>query len=98
MMTKADKEFIDEMVIQLDNSIRKLVDQEQMIMEKLGDERVKILNELWLEKLSYDEANEFKRSMDYWDKKLIWVWAHLKRAHTSRMKAGQAYMKFNSQL
>ncbi len=98
MMIERDKAFIDNMVLVLDASIRNLVTQEQMITEKLGEERVEELNEFWLEQLFDDEANEFKLSMDYWDKKLIWVWAHLKRVHTSRMKAGQAYMKFNSRL
>lgn len=97
-MINADKEFIQAMVRQLDTSIRKLADEEVMISEKLGQERVEELSELWFEELSYDEANEFKLSMDYWDKKLIWVWAHLKRAHATRAKAGQACMKFNSRL
>ena len=94
-MDKADKEFIEKMVRELDASIEKLVEQQKSLMNKLGEERADELSELWLEQLSAEETDEFKRSMDYWDKKLIWVWAHLQRAHRYRAEAGQAYMKLN---
>ncbi len=94
-MNKADKAFIEEMVRELDCSIKKWVELEKRLTLKLGKERTEELSELWLNELVDEEADEFKRSMDYLDKKLIWVWANLQRTHRYRAEAGQTYMKLN---
>jgi len=79
-MDKADKEFIENMVRELDASIEKLVKQEKSLMAKLGEERTEELSELWLEQLSAEEADELKRGLDYLDKKLIWTLKQGKQA------------------
>ncbi len=93
-----DEEFLQGMVQQLDETIRKLVLEEEALCYKLGDERVQELLEFWQQKLSFEEEIEFKRTLDYWEKILIRNWAHTKRAHMARSDVGKAFMKLNSRL
>ncbi|NOT84129.1 MAG: hypothetical protein HOP02_04945 [Methylococcaceae bacterium] len=97
-MRPDDVEFMGDMVVQLDATIQKLVEEELVLIDKLGDVRVEELKEYWDLTLAPDEEMEFKRTMDYWDKILIRTWAHLKRAHNSRAEVGKTFMKLNSKL
>ncbi|MCX7087746.1 MAG: hypothetical protein NTV00_06785 [Methylococcales bacterium] len=97
-MNENDQEFLTGMVQQLDESIRKLVLEEHALCTKLGDARVQELKEFWDQTLPSNEENDFKRSLDYWDKILIRTWAHLRRAHNSRAEVGKTFMKLNSKL
>ena len=92
-MDNADIEFTYEMVKQLDQSIRKLTLDEQRISTKLGEQRSEELREYWQQELDEEDAQELKTTFDYWDKMLIFTWAHRQRVHTTRAKVGQALMK-----
>jgi len=97
-MKDQDQEFLHNMVLQLDETIRKLVIEEQELCHKLGDSRVRELKEFWNQELTLEEETDFKRTLDYWDKILIHTWANSKRSHLSRAQAGQTLMKLNSKL
>lgn len=93
-----DIEFLEGMVEQLDETIRKLVTEEHTLNHKLGSVRVQELTEFWNQELTSEEEADFRRTLDYWDKILIQTWAHLRRAHQSRAEVGQTFMKLNSKL
>ncbi len=97
-MKPDDVEFLGEMVVQLNITIRKLVVDEHELALKLGATRVKELREFWNQELTGEEDAKFKRTLDYWEKILIRTWAHLSRAHKSRAQVGQTFMKLNSKL
>ncbi|MGY6275776.1 hypothetical protein [Methylomonas sp. MgM2] len=92
-MRQEDQVFINEMVKELEDSIRNLVEEEQRLKDKLGEERVAELREYWLKQLPAEEEEAFKLGLDHNDKKLTWIWFRLKRAHKARTRAGQALMK-----
>jgi hypothetical protein len=95
-MKAEDVEFLSEMVLQLDDTIRKLVIEQQELVHKLGVARTLELKEFWDQELTADEEAAFRRTLDYWDKILIRTWAHLSRAHESRAKVGQTFMTLHS--
>ncbi|WP_262964542.1 hypothetical protein [Methylobacter psychrophilus] len=97
-MKPDDVDFLGEMVVQLDVTIRRLVREEHELALKLGSFRVQELKEFWNQELTNEEDAEFKRTLDYWEKILIRTWAHLSRAHKSRAQVGQTFMKLNSKL
>jgi hypothetical protein len=97
-MKADDVEFLADMAVQLDETIRKLVIDEQEILEKLGSARVQELKEFWNQEFTAEEDADFKRSMDYWDKTLIRIWVNSKRARQTRAQVGQTLMKLNSHL
>ena len=97
-MKADDFDFLTGMVAQLDETIKRLVIEEQELTHKLGAVRVQELKEFWNQELPTEEEAEFKRTLDYWEKMLIHNWAHLSRAHKSRVKVGQTFMKLNSKL
>lgn len=92
-MKQEDQEFIGEMIRELDETIRRLVAEEQRLVGRLGEERVAELREFWQKELPPTEEESFKLAMDHEDKKLTWIWFRLERVHHSRAKAGQALMK-----
>ena len=92
-MKPEDQEFIGEMIRELDETIRRLVAEEQRLVTRLGDERVAELREYWHKELPPAEEESFKLAMDHEDKKLTWIWFRLQRVHHSRAKAGQTLMK-----
>lgn len=92
-MKQADLDFVHEMVIRLDESIRKLTLDEERISQKIGAERIVELREYWLQEMGVEEAQEFKATFDYWDQMLIVNWARMQRVHDTRAKAGQTLMK-----
>ncbi len=92
-MDKADIEFVYGMVEQLDKTIRKLTLDEQEISTKLGEQRTEELREYWQKELDEEDAQELKTTFDYWDKMLIFTWAHRQRAHITRAKVSQTLMK-----
>jgi len=97
-MNEADQAFLRDMVKSLDETIRQLVLEEQALAAKIGAVRVEELRELWQQQLSPDEESEFKRTLDYWDKLLLYLWMRSKRAHHSRAQVGQTLMKLTSKL
>lgn len=86
-------EFIEEMVEQLEETIKKLNQEEARIMSKLDAVRIRELKAFWLQEMEEDDALEFKSTFDYWDKMMIFIWSRLRRAHSTRALAGQAIMK-----
>ncbi|MEI6068424.1 MAG: hypothetical protein WCP96_13855 [Methylococcaceae bacterium] len=97
-MRPDDVDFLGEMVVHLDVTIRRLVIEERELMVKLGAARVEELKEFWNQELTSEEDTEFKRTLDYWEKILIRTWAHLSRSRKSRAQVGQTFMKLNSKL
>jgi hypothetical protein len=97
-MNEQDQEFLHDMVLQLDETIRKLVEEEGVLCQRLGEMRVIELKEFWNQELSDEEEVEFKRTLDYWEKILIRTWAHLKRTYRARADVGKAFMMLNSKL
>jgi len=93
-----DEEFLQDMVVQLNETIRKLVVEEETLRRRIGEARVEELREFWQEKLTFEEEAEFKRTVDFWEKVLIQTWARAKRAHQSRADVGRAFMTLNSKL
>ncbi|MFI3189083.1 hypothetical protein BCS42_11620 [Crenothrix sp. D3] len=87
-----DEAFLHDMVIQLDETIRKLAIEEREITEKLGVVRVEELKEFWQQALSEEEEKFFRITLDYWDRSLIRVWAHSSRTHDTRVKVGHTLM------
>ncbi|MCK5829819.1 MAG: hypothetical protein KAH20_05910 [Methylococcales bacterium] len=92
-MKKADLDFVNEMVVQLDLSIASLIEDEKRIKEKISEDRIEELREYWLMEITEEESQELKTTFDHWDKILIRTWAHLRRSHDTRAKAGQTVMK-----
>lgn len=86
-------EFIEEMVEQLEETIKNLNLEEARIMSKLNAVRISELKAFWLQEMEEDDAFEFKSTFDYWDKMMIFIWSRLRRAHSTRALAGQAIMK-----
>lgn len=92
-MEQADQEFLHEMVLQLDETIKQLVIEEKTLCDKIGSVRVEELREFWKQDLSEDDEKIFKITLDYWDKVLIRVWARTKRVHHTRAEVGHTLMK-----
>jgi hypothetical protein len=92
-MKPDDKEFLNDMAIHLDETIKELVLEEKKLSDKIGNQRVEELNEFWNQKLSEDEEHFFRRTLDYWDKILIQLWARTKRVRRTRLEVGRTIMK-----
>jgi hypothetical protein len=92
-MKPDDKEFLNDMAIHLDETIKELVLEEKKLSDKIGNQRVEELNEFWNQKLSEDEEHFFRRTLDYWDKILIQLWARTKRVQRTRLEVGYTIMK-----
>ncbi|MFZ2725924.1 MAG: hypothetical protein WAX77_06740 [Methylococcaceae bacterium] len=96
MIKAEDQEFLKTMAQSLDETIKKLAIDEQVLIKKIGLERVEELRDLWQQQLNEQEESDLKHSLDYWDKLLIYTWASSKRAHTNRAQVGQTLMKLAS--
>ncbi|MCX7093084.1 MAG: hypothetical protein NTY50_06510 [Methylobacter sp.] len=94
-MNQQDQEFLHEMVVQLNATIRQVAAEERALVYRIGAERVAELAEFWKKELSVEEELRLKNSFDHWDKQLIRIWARLKRAHHTRAEVGQTLMKMN---
>ncbi|MDD5227658.1 MAG: hypothetical protein PHN45_04075 [Methylococcales bacterium] len=92
-MKPDDKEFLNDMITQLDETLKKLVVEEEKVTHKIGVERVEELKEFWKQDLSEDEERFFRMTLDYCDKTLISIWARTKRLRHTRAQAGQTFMK-----
>jgi len=88
-----DQVFIGEMIKELDETIHRLVAEEQRLSLRLGDERIAELREYWQKELPAGDEEAFRLAMDHDDKKMTWIWLRLKRVHQSRAQAGQALMR-----
>jgi len=95
-MNKADKEFLHDMVKQLEESIRQLAVEQARLIDKIGAVRVEELLEYWRLELSADEEMEFKKTMDHWDIQLIRLLSRSKRAQNTRAEVGRTLMKMAS--
>ncbi|CAL1239003.1 hypothetical protein [Candidatus Methylocalor cossyra] len=92
-LSNDDVQFLEQMVRQLEETIRELSEREQGLMRALGAERTAQLRELWASQLGREEELELRRSLDWRDRELLWMWARLKRARSARVEAGQAIMR-----
>ncbi len=92
-MKAEDKQFLNDMVVQLDETIKKLVVEEKEVATKIGAGRVEELKEFWVQDLTEEEERFFRMTLDYCDKTLISIWARTKRLRHTRAIAGQTFMK-----
>lgn len=86
-------EFLQQMVSQLDETIRDLAKREQSLSVVLGAERVEELQELWNQTLDREDELALHSTLDWRDKELLWVWSRQRRAHATRANAGQTMMR-----
>lgn len=86
-------EFLHEMIVQLDAIIPELESKEKAIAQALGSFRVAELKEYWDQILTPEEERELKRTLDFRDRELLWVWSRLIRAVASRAEAGKTCMR-----
>lgn len=93
-MDEFSPDFLAEMAIELDSSMRKLERREAELMATLGGARVEELRALWARALPPEDEDEMKRNMDWTDKELIWVWSRLERVREKRVLVGRRSMKF----
>lgn len=82
-----------EMAKQLDESIVQLNQREQVLMEYIGTDRVEEIRELWDRTLDPTEEDTLRRSLDWRDRELLWIWSRKRRAHSARANVGQAFMR-----
>lgn len=92
-MDDPDPAFLAEMARELEASARKLEEREAELLSQLGAERVDELAQLWAKELDPHDEEDLKRSMDWADKELIWVWARLERARARRVLVGRQTMR-----
>jgi hypothetical protein len=92
-LTTEDAQFLEQMVRQLEATIQELGDREVRLAAALGGERVAELRDLWEKRLDREEELEFRRTLDWTDRELLWVWARLQRARSARAEAGKAIMR-----
>lgn len=92
-MKTEDKEFLNGMVAQFDESIKQLAIQEKDALNRIGNARVEELREFWKQELTEEEERFFRMTMDYWDKKLIQIWARTKRIRHTRAEVGHTIMR-----
>jgi len=92
-MKPDDKEFLNDMVIHLNETLKELVFEEKQLSDKIGYQRVEELKEFWNQELSEEEDRFFRRTLDYWDKILIQLWARTKRVRQTRLEVGRTMMK-----
>lgn len=92
-MKQADQEFLHDMVKQLDETIRQLVEEEKNLCDKIGSGRVEELREFWKQDLSEEDEKFFKLTLNYRDNVLIRLWARAKRVHHTRAEVGHILMK-----
>lgn len=88
-----DTEFMVEMARQLDASIVQLAQREQALADHIGAERVEEIRELWDRTLDPTEEEALRRSLDWRDRELLWIWSRQRRAHSARAQVGQACMR-----
>lgn len=87
-----DARFLEQMVQQLEQTITELVVREAQLAGSLGADRVAELSDLWHKQLERAEELELRRTMDWTDRELMWIWARLQRARSARAEAGKAIM------
>lgn len=96
-LTTEDAQFLEQMVRQLEGTIRELSEREARLAAGLGEDRVEELRDLWEQRLDRDEELELRRSLDWRERELLWMWARLSRARSARAEAGKAIMRrFNA--
>jgi len=88
-----DEQFIAQTVRQLDRSIRELALREQKLMAGLYPGRIEELRELWSKALSPRDEEEIRRTLDWNDRELLWIWARQRRAQSARANVGQTLMR-----
>jgi hypothetical protein len=91
-MDDETRRFLVEMAKGADETTHELELQEARVCARLGVERVLDLKKLWAREFDPVDEDEFKRSMDWSDKELIWIWARLERSRERRLLAGRGLM------
>jgi len=92
-LTNEDTQFLEQMVRQLESTISELSAREAHLAAGLGEDRVAELRELWDKQLSREDELELRRTLDWTDRELIWMWARLQRARSARAEAGKVIMR-----
>jgi hypothetical protein len=89
------QQFIARMAEGADATTHELEEEEKRLRVAVGPERAAELEQLWARQLDPIDEEEFKRYMDWTDKKLIWIWRQIAISRERRFIAGRAAMKRN---
>jgi hypothetical protein len=88
-----DIQFMQQMARQLDETILQLAKRETELRAHMGPERVEEIRELWDQTLDRKDELELRRTLDWRDRELLWIWSLQRRAHSARAEVGQAFMR-----
>ncbi|NJD06153.1 MAG: hypothetical protein FIA97_06600 [Methylococcaceae bacterium] len=92
--TADDSEFLLQMVRQLDTSIQELQQREKQLRDAMDGDRIEELEEFHGQIMSPEDEHSCRRSLDWRERELLWIWRRLARARSARANAGQAMMRF----
>jgi hypothetical protein len=92
--TADDNEFLVQMVRQLDTSIQELQEREQLLRKAMDGDRLEELEEFHDQVMAPEDEHTCRRSLDWRERELLWIWRRLARARSARANAGQAMMRF----
>lgn len=87
-------DFLLQMVRQLDATIQELQQRETMLRDAMDGDRVEELEEFHGQLMSPEDEHTCRRSLDWRERELLWVWRRLARARSARANAGQSMMRF----
>ncbi len=91
-MDDETRRFLTEMAKGADATTHELELEEASVCARLGQERVLELKKLWARELDPADEEELKRTMDWRDKELVWIWSRLERSRERRLLAGRVLM------
>ncbi len=96
MLDQEAHELFSKMTQEIDQSIRELDRFEDQLISGIDGERVDELDEFWSGLITaIGDQEDFRRSMCYREKKLLWVWARLRKLRGLRFDVTQDFMKMN---
>ncbi|MCI4679124.1 hypothetical protein K9U39_19575 [Rhodoblastus acidophilus] len=72
-------EHLSEAVRVLDEDIRQLEDRRSGLMDRLCEDRLEELVELFEQRLDREAEAELRSALGYGERKLLWIWARLAR-------------------
>lgn len=86
------QQFLAAMAKGAEETTHELELQEARILAHVGPERALELKKLWARELDSADEEDVKRTMDWSDKELIWIWSRLERSRERRALAGRVLM------
>lgn len=77
----------------LDEQIRGLALQDEQLTAKIGEDAVAVLRDLRDQRFDRDEEIEIRQSLSYPERKLLWVWARLRKLKDLRRDVAHGVMR-----